>query len=263
MAKVFGILSAVVLAVAAYVASKNQAAYESTIANTQAEHGKLSKGQAKLKATQQTLAALPIEIAGVEEEVTKLKADEAAQTKTNAALAAQVEPMTAKVASDKAKLDAFREKTSVMGNVQELASKLRATSAELEELSQSISTAEAKLADMTAQNVSAEKQVTTAKVKLDSYTSGKSLPSLRTSIRSIYSNWGFVTLAAGNNSGVVGNSTLAVTRDGEIIAKLLVTAVETNSASATVIPDSIASDVTLMVGDSVVPSSDAVTAALN
>jgi len=76
---------------------------------------------------------------------------------------------------------------------------------------------------------------------------------LKTRIRSIYPNWGFVTLAAGNNAGVVANSSLDVVRDGETVAKLLVTAVESSSASASIVPDSLAPDVTLSVGDQVIP----------
>jgi hypothetical protein len=46
-----------------------------------------------------------------------------------------------------------------------------------------------------------------------------------------------------------------VVRDGATIAKLLVTSVEGRSASASIIPDSIAQDITLMVGDRVVTGS--------
>jgi uncharacterized phage infection (PIP) family protein YhgE len=263
MAKVFGIFTALFLAISAYVAFKNQAAYESAITNIQAEQDKLAKGQAKLKATQETLAALPLENAGVEEEIDKLKAEEAAQTEMNASLAGQVEPLTSKIAAGKAKLDEFREKTKEMGNVQELASKLRATSAELEELSQSITTAEAKLANATAQSAAADKQSASMKVKLDTFAAGDSLSTLKTSIRTIYPNWGFVTLAAGNNAGVVANSTLNVIRDGSTVAQLLVTAVEGSSASASIVPGSLAADSVLMVGDMVVPGLKAAKPALN
>jgi len=263
MAKVFGIFTAIFLALAAFVAFKNKAAYESTIFNTQTEKTKLAKAQAKLKATQGVLAALPIETAGVEEEVAKLSTEEAAQTKSNASLTAQVEPLTAKIASNKAKLDDFRDKTKETGNVQELASKLRATSSELEELNQSISTSEAKLANVTASSAATDKQVNTVRVKFDSFANGDSLPTLKTSIRTIYPNWGFVTLAAGNNVGVVANSTLNVVRNGATVAQLLVTAVETSSASASIVPGSLATDATLMVGDQVVPGLKAAKPATN
>ncbi len=95
------------------------------------------------------------------------------------------------------------------------------------------------------------------KKKFETISSGQSLPTLNTRIRSIYPTWGFVTLATGNAGGVVTNSTLDVVRDGSTIAKLLVTSVERNSASASIIPDSIAPDVTLMVGDRVIPAQTA------
>ena len=164
---------------------------------------------------------------------------------------------TEKVAANKVQLDGVREKTEKTGDLKELASKMRATKAELEELAQSIAGAEAKLANLTAQNSSTDAQVRDTKGKFENFSSGQSLASLQTRIRSIYPNWGFVTLASGNNAGVVTNSTLNVVRDGQTIAKLLVTAVESNSASASIVPDSLAPEVTLMVGDRVVPAQKA------
>jgi archaellum component FlaG (FlaF/FlaG flagellin family) len=122
---------------------------------------------------------------------------------------------------------------------------------ELEELTQNITDNEASLANLTAQDAATAADAEKRKENLAILASGESLPSLKTSIRSIYPTWGFVTLNAGNNAGVTATSTLDVVRDGAIIAKLLVTSVESRSASASIIPDSIAQDVTLMVGDRV------------
>ena len=101
------------------------------------------------------------------------------------------------------------------------------------------------------------------KKKFDFISSGKSLPELKTRIRSIYPTWGFVTLGAGNSSGVVTNSILDVVRNGSVVAKLMVTAVESGSSSASIIPDSLGEDVTLMVGDRVVPTQDSKRTAKN
>ena len=124
-------------------------------------------------------------------------------------------------------------------------------------LAASIETATGKRDNLTAQIAATDAQVAATKGRFENYTNGQSLPELNTRIRSIYPNWGFVTLAAGNNAGVVTNSTLNVVRGGETIAQLLVTAVESSSASASIVPDSMASDVTLMVGDRVVPGTKA------
>ncbi len=263
MAKVFGILTAIVLALAAFIALKNQAAYEKDIVATQSQKETLAKSQARLTEDKSVEAALPGEIAAVDAEVERLTAAEAAQQKVNDGLTAQVKAKTEKIAENKVQLDGVREKTEKTGDLKELASKMRATKAELEELAQSIAGAEAKLANLTAQNSSTDAQVRDTKGKFENFSSGQSLASLQTRIRSIYPNWGFVTLASGNNAGVVTNSTLNVVRDGQTIAKLLVTAVESNSASASIVPDSLAPEVTLMVGDRVVPAQKAAAPASN
>lgn len=251
MAKVFGILTAIVLALAAFVAFKNKNAYQAGIEETKRQTDLLVKSEARLKAAKAVQAALPIEIDGVKAQVDKLNVEEATQKKTNDELTEQVDTKTAKIASNKQKLDEIREKTAKTGDLKELASKMRATNAELAELNTSIESTKSKLDSLTAQNTSTEAQVVGAKGKLDNFAKGESLPDLKTRIRSIYPNWGFVTLASGNNAGVVTNSSLNVVRDGQVIAKLLVTAVESGSASASIVPDSLAPDTTLMVGDRV------------
>ena len=59
------------------------------------------------------------------------------------------------------------------------------------------------------------------------------------------------------------NSILDVVRNGSVVAKLMVTAVESGSSSASIIPDSLGEDVTLMVGDRVVPTQDSKRTAKN
>jgi len=160
--------------------------------------------------------------------------------------------MTAKIVANKTKLEEIHEKVSKTGDLKALASRIRVTSAEIEELDQSIAEVEAKLANLAAQNTAAETQIGNVKTNLERYATGQSLASLKTSIRSIYSDWGFVTLASGNNAGVMTNSTLNVVRNDKVVAKLLVTAVESKIASATIVPDSLAAGDMLAIGDQVV-----------
>jgi hypothetical protein len=254
MANWFGILTTVVLLLAGFVAYKNKAAYELEISNTATQKENLAASQKRFDVARDDLAATLSERTEVDAEVLKLAEEETAQTKTNAELKSKVEEKTTETASNKQKLDEIRDKTAKIGDIKELASKMRSTNAELEELSQNISATEAKLANLTAQNTQVEGQINGMKKKFELISSGQSLPTLNTRIRSIYPTWGFVTLGAGNAGGVVANSTLDVVRDGSTIAKLLVTAVERNSASASIVPDSMAQEVTLMVGDRVVPS---------
>lgn len=254
MANVFGILTAIILAISAFVALKNKKAYEDSIEQTHVQKEALVKSEARLAAAEEEMnVTLPGEIKALNTEIDTLAAAEAAQKKSNDAVTAQVEEKTKKIASNKEKLDAIREKTSKTGDITSLAVKMKEMNAELVELATSIDSASAKLANLTAQSASSDAQVTATKSKFEKFASGESLVNVNTRIRAIYPNWGFVTLASGNNAGIVANSTLNVVRDGQTIAQLLVTAVESSTASASIVPDSLAADATLMVGDRVVP----------
>lgn len=255
MANILGIFTAIILAVAAFVAMKNKARLEDEISNRDTEERSLAQSKDRLTAAQAVLDALPIERAGVDEQFAAKSEEEAKLQEANAKMKAEIESKTATIEANKAQLDTIREKIAKVGEIRDLADKMKAMRVELEELAQSITDEEASLANLTAQNTATQADAKKRKDELELLGKGKSLPSLNTSIRSIYPTWGFVTLNDGNNAGVNTNSTLDVVRDGETIARLLVTAVESRSASATIIPDSIAQDVTLMVGDRVVASS--------
>lgn len=253
MANVFGILTAIVLALSAFVAFKNKAAYETDLAETQTQKGKLADSQDRLAKDEGILAALPPEIQGIEDQSDSLTSEESDQKKVNEDLTAKIKTKTDQIADDKGKLDTIREKTVKVGNVDELAAKMRETNSAIEELKQSIANNEATLANLTSQSTSTEAQISTAKSKFEDFAASRSLPSLNTRIRSIYPSWGFVTLAGGNNVGVVAGSTLNVVRDDTVIAQLLVSGVEATSSSASIVPDSLDDGATLMVGDRVVP----------
>lgn len=254
MANILGIFTAIILAVAAFVAVKNNARFQTEIDNRATEEASLAKSQERLKAALAVLKALPIERAEVDAQFATKTEEETALKDSNDDMKADIENKTTKIASNKVKLDEIREKTAKVGNIRELAPKMKAMRSEMEDLTQSIANNEATLANLTAQDKATAADAKQRKEQLETFSRGESLPTLKTSIRSIYPTWGFVTLNAGNDAGVTSTSTLDVMRDGATIARLLVTSVESRSASATIIPDSIAQDITLMVGDRVVSS---------
>lgn len=254
MAKTFGILTALVLAFSAFVAFKNKAMYQESIDQTRTRKQELVKSEARLAAAEERMnVVLPADIAGLNSEVDQLTVDEAKQKKTNDDLTAKVETTTKQIADNKVKLDKAAEDTKNLGDVNTLAAKIKSMNAEIVDIQSETDSTSAKLANLTAQNASTEAQVNANKAKFERFANGESLPTVNTRIRAIYPNWGFVTLGSGNNVGIVTNSTLSVVRDGKEIAQLLVTAVESTTASASIVPDSLAADATLMVGDKVVP----------
>lgn len=254
MANIFGIFTAIILALSIFMAFKNKAVYEERITETAIQKNNLRKSEERLSIAQNSFDETVKAKAGVDAEIVTLTEESAKVRKETEDIKLANETKTSTVAANKEKLDGIRAKTAEIGDIQELASKMRDLRAEREEQAQTISEKETKLANLTSDNNKAETYSTALRLKLDTIASGQSLPTLNTRIRSIYPTWGFVTLGAGNNGGVVTNSTLDVMRDDKTIAKLLVTAVESTTASASIIPDSLAPDTTLMVGDKVVPA---------
>ena len=253
MANVFGILTAIVLAIAAFVAFKNKNAYELELTNRATAEETLTASKERLTEAKETLAETEQQLSTTQGEVELAKTQEANQTTANEALVAEIDGKKPQLEENKTKLDAIKEQTARLGNIKDLAAKMRTMLAEGEELKQSVDEGEAKLANLIAENNRIDAIVAEQKNESDLLSKGQSYPDLNTRIRSVYPNWGFVTLAAGNTSGVVTASKLDVIRNGDTIAKLLVTAVESNTASASIIPDSMAEGTNLMAGDQVVP----------
>jgi len=251
MANILGIFTAIILTVAAYVAFKNNARFEEEIETLAEKKRKLTFNQNNYKELQAKLNALPIERAEVDAQFTAKTKVETGLKDSNAAMSADIEDKTARKEANTKKHEDFRVKVEKAGIIKELGPELKVMRTDLEELVLAIDKYEAALTNIEIQDAATAADAKKRKENLDILASGESLPSLKTSIRSIYPTWGFVTLNAGNNAGVTATSTLDVVRDGATIAKLLVTSVESRSASASIIPDSIAHDVTLMVGDRV------------
>ena len=259
MANILGIFTAIILAVAAFVATKNKGRLESEIEARKTQEAVLAQTRSELTAAQETLNALPEQRAEAEAQIAAKTSEETELKESIETLKAEIETKTAEIA----KIRADREQQGLedpeikrlsLDEIVALLPKMKENKAKLEELTQDLAAKEASLANLTAENSAKQAEATRRKEDLDALSKGESLSSLRTSIRSIYPTWGFVTLNHGNNAGVTANSTLDVMRDGDVIARLLVTSVETRSASASIIPDSVAEGVTLMAGDRVVPS---------
>lgn len=254
MANILGIFTTIALLVAVFVAVKNKKAYELEITNNQTAARNLAISEERLKTAQEILAALPVERAGVDEQFEAKSAEETALREGNESLNSQIASKNTKISENQGQLDDIRAKTAGIGEISQLADKMKTMRSELAELSSEIDNNEATLANLTSQINVTDAEADARKAEFEIFSRGESLPNARTTIRTIYPTWGFVTLNSGDNAGIVANSSLEVVRGDEVVAKLLVTAVESSTASASIVPDSQAEDTTLMVGDRVRPA---------
>jgi len=252
MSKIFGTLTAVLLAVSALLAYKNKEAkateniaYEAASNAEKTITKELDKqvtryGEADSLREQKLAAAEKAEkefedvtalYEKAKEDVVSLKADHAAKEQ---------------------EITAADEILKGLPDPKELVPKIKRMHSELVVATDTIAAEEASLGHLSELDKNGRSRIEGARDSISRYSTGKSFPTLKTRISSIYRNWGFVILSAGDRQGVVTDSILNVVRGGEVIAKLKVTAVEAGRASASIVLDSVAAGVTLQAGDSVV-----------
>jgi len=257
MSKIFGTIAAVLIAASAFVAFKNKEAKADEDASYQQSQ------EAETSTTNELNKLLG-----------KINDDEAESEKKLAAateLEAELEAVVVKYGEAKEKVAAlkgqFESKADEIAKADEaldalpdpkvLIPKIKRMRAELDEAISSVATKEAQLANLVDRDQNGKKRIDVTRKLTDLQSSGKSFPTLKTRISSVYRNWGFVTLAAGDRQGVVTGSVLDVLRQGEIVAKLRVTAVESGTASADIVLDSVTAGITLQSGDTVLPEREA------
>jgi hypothetical protein len=252
MQTTLGILTALALAVSAFLGYKNMEQYKDQIQVRQDEESKRDnvlrpKLEKTLKERDDTKTAKE-----EQQKAAAAKAEEVvAQQKKLDDLKKEIASKEDQVREQKASIDALADQLKELGDVSELATKMRRMNEELVQLQSDIDQTTTKL-----NNLIAEKNRTA--VVIASYeeenawrNANLSNPKLDTRISAIYESYGFVTLPVGNTAGIVGGSSLDVVRDGEVIAKLLVKTVEASTAAAEVIPGSLRADTVLMVGDNI------------
>ena len=255
MANTFGILTALVLVFAAYVAHKNGEFLEQTVASVENETSNLAKNKRDLQTINEEIAELDAETAEFEKEKAAKQTEVDRQNAKNSDQEALIAEKEAEAREAEAQADASDEKIQELGNIKELITELGDLKSSIADLDDQLSVSESQVATLENEKNVASTNVKDLTSQLSARNSGKSY-FVSSRISSVYRNWGFVTIAAGDLQGVVNKSKLKVVRGDRPIAELIVTAVEANSAAANIVPSSVNPDEQISVGDVVVPAED-------
>ena len=253
MANTFAILAFVALLFGAFVAHKNKQFLEDTITATKDEERTKAKLQGTFDTFIKDIDSEEKEKAGYDAtyEETQVKLDE--QVEANDAVSSEIASKKSDADAAQEKADSADDKLKELGDISQLANKMKALQEEVRDLEDEISLNSTKVDRL--QGVENETKMSSDALaqQLKNRVSGSSYFK-STRVRTVFRQWGFVTLAGGDNIGVVKGSALSVKRGGEEVAQLLVTGVEANTAAANIIPSSVKGDVTVSPGDTVVPA---------
>ncbi|NIP98185.1 MAG: hypothetical protein GWO24_34115, partial [Akkermansiaceae bacterium] len=258
MANVFAILTAVVLALSAFLAYQNMGregepgrGYRGWITKTKDEKDALGRQQTKLKETQDELADTKSELADFNGRNEVLDAEVTAQKEKNEELKAQVDAKQAESEAKASEVAAKKESIERFGDVDQVLAKLKTLQQELAQIEIDITQREAQQASLEAQRANVDQALADVRERIDWRVDGKSNPALSARVRSVYPNRGFVIIAGGDNIGIVKDSPLEVVRGEEVVAKLQVSTVEASISAADIVPDSLAEGESVRAGDRV------------
>jgi hypothetical protein len=259
MANIFAILTALVLVISGFLAYANRGregeekrGYRGWITQRENEEVLLKQNEDRLAAVKQELAETEGELADFNSKNEGLQTEVDAQLAKNKALGEEVDDKKQVAESKEAEVQQKEENFVPIEDVEEVIAQLEKTQASLRALGLSIDEKEAATINLEAQKKSTETTIAGLKEKISWRVTGTSNPELQTTVRSVFSGLGFVTLAGGDNLGIVKDSQLTVLRDDEEIAKLIVTTVELTTSAADIDPESLADGVKVQAGDTVV-----------
>ena len=251
MANVFGILSTILLLFGAFVAFKNKEALEQEISVT---NGKIEDFKSLQKDSQQLsdeIAALEEETSGFNSEEAEAAGQLATQLQENAGVQTKIDAAERDAATKEAEVARANDQLKELGDIPDLIRNLKATQAAIARLSEDIASNEANVSQLESTKTSTTSTLDSLK-EVNRIRRQKEVPeNFEANIRSVYRNWGFVTIGAGDNDNVMKDSVLQVTRNGQTIGKIKVTAVEANTAAANIIADSVAEGESINSGDRV------------
>jgi len=259
MANIFAILTALVLAVSAFLAWKNTGnaeeeknGYRGWITARQSEQASLARNETKLADTKQTLADTDADLVDHNGQNETLQTEVDAAIATNTKLKAEKEEKESLATSKKEKVDAAQAEFEEIGDIEQVVADFDKTKKQLDALKIEIEEKQTELASLENQKTQTQASIDGVGEQIKYRVTQESDPSLRTKVAGVYATLGFVTLAAGDNLGVVRDSSLDVLRAGQVVGKLLVTSVEARTAAADIVPDSFEAGDNVHVGDDVV-----------
>ena len=252
MSKIIGIIAAAVLVIAAFVAFKNQQDYGKEIDNFRSAQvekkdtiQRLEDQQKRFKEAEESKADFTLKLVETGKKLASAIRDYDDLKKEVSSLEESHSIKEEQIAS--------AQKDSIdPGQADTFISEFKRLRKQLMEAQEGTANEEARVAKLSQQDQDGKQKIQALSQVIEGYSAGRSLMSLKTSISAIYSGWGFVILAGGDNQGVVTGSTLNVVRAGEVIAKLRVTAVEAGRSAADIVVDSMSADTMLRAGDEVV-----------
>ncbi|MGC6465405.1 MAG: hypothetical protein ACON5N_07465 [Akkermansiaceae bacterium] len=256
MANTFGILAVLVLAFSAFVAHKNKEEHQTQLDNIATQERNLDRNTKTFTTLLNDTTALNEETTTTNTERDDFQAKLNLQQGENTAIEKTIADKEAELNEVKTRVADAKDKLKELGDLRGLADKIKALNSSVAQLEDDLQQLEAQNTQLSSDKQSSADRSAALSKELSDRMSGRSRPSLRTSVVHVSTSLGFVTLAGGDNVGVVSGSKLDVKRGDDTIAQLRVTGVSGSSSTADIIASTVVAGESVSAGDKVVASDE-------
>lgn len=212
----------------------------------------LADRQGVLQTKEGELAGLRKEVAVLRDE-NKALADEILKaTSEKADLQEDVRKKNRSIDENTETIKKYEEALSSSGNPEELKRQVSENIERLKEANESLAREQATLEAARQRKANLESALAGLRRKETMQQSGEMEADFRTTVREVFTRWGFVTINGGASRGVNARTKLHVMRGADKIAELQVTTVEPSVAVCAVVPGTLAPDMAIAPGDRIV-----------
>lgn len=198
------------------------------------------------------LGVLRKDVAGLEKENKDLAEEILKATSEKADLQEDIRKKNRAIDENTETIKKYEEALSSTGNPDDLKAQVAENITRLKQADASLAAEKSNLESALQRKENLEDALDAIRRKETMQQSGEMESNFRTTVREVFTRWGFVTINSGASRGVNARTKLHVTRGGSRIADLQVTTVEPNVAVCAVVPGTLAADMAIVPGDQVV-----------
>ena len=215
-------------------AQKNQEAIEETLADAKKALGSKTADLAQAKSDNEADAATLVDL---DAEIEKLKSD--------------LETRKEDLATVEAELSDVQEKIAIIGQIDQLTTKVTMLQAEKSAADGKVSNLKSQLTSVLSEKDSSDRVLQGLKNDELYKNSGRMRSNFTGRVAEVSSEYGYVVISAGDSQEVVNGAKLDVVRGGEVIGQLKVTSIEPTRSIADVVPGSFVEGDSVRAGDQV------------
>ena len=198
------------------------------------------------------LAGLRKDVAGLEKENKDLAEEILKATSEKADLQEDIRKKNRTIDENTETIKKYEEALSSAGNPDDLKRQVSENIERLKQADLALATEQGNLAAALQRKENLEASLAAIRRKETMQQSGQMEADFRTTVREVFSRWGFVTINGGASRGVNAKTKLHVMRGGEKIADLQVTTVEPGISVCAILPGTLAADMAIAPGDQIV-----------